>query len=418
MESLDVAIEDLGNLKRKMTVTVPQDKVKETYNKVYKSLKNKVNINGFRKGKVPQSFLEKRFQKVMRDEAIETLIPEYFDKALKKENLKPAVRPQFGDLEIDKKKPLVFSATFEIYPEFERPEYDQFTLEKKEVEITDDEIKDQRQRHLDGAAAYEEKDGAAEIGDQLQIEFVGKVDDEVIAETSSQFYELGSKQFLPEFETALTGMKPGEEKDFDLTFPSDYNEEKLQDKTAAFHVKVKKVQLKKETEINEEFFKRYGDRVKSEDDFDTLIKDEVKFSKENEIKRDQRNSVRERLNELLEFEVPEQLLQEEINIRVGQEKRKNEKDERSDDEIKKAVEEDAIKDLRFSIFVQKILDEEELKPDEREVYQRFEINCSMMGIRPEELMQQDYGRQIYQQIFGIVAEETVLDFLIDNILEK
>ncbi|MBU2514478.1 trigger factor [bacterium] len=417
MESLDVTIEDLGNLKRKITVTVPKEKVKEAYEKTYKSLKNKINIDGFRKGKYPQSLLEKRFNKVMKDEAIETLVPEYFDKALKKENLKPAVRPEFSELEIDKKKPLVFSATFEIYPEFENPDYSNYKLEKKEVEFSDEELQKHRQRHLDGAAVFEEKDGKAEEGNQLQIEFEGKLDGEVIAESKSQVYVLGSNQFLPEFEIALQGMSKDEEKDFDLTFPSDYNEERLQNKTASFSVKVNNVKSKKNTELNEEFFKRYGDRIKSEEDFNNLIEEEVKFTKENEIKKGQRDEVRKQLNNLLDFDVPEQLLKEEIRIRLSQKEQKSNDKDQSDEDLKTKIEEDAKNDLRFSIFVQKMLEQEDLKPDEREVYRRFEINCAMMGIRPDDLMKQDYGQQIYQQIFGIAAEESVLDFVIEKVFE-
>lgn len=417
MESLDVAIEDLGKLKRKITVTVPKDIVKEAYNKTYNSLKNKVQINGFRQGKFPQTLLEKRFKKVMRDEAIETLVPEYFEKALKKENLKPAVRPQFEDLDIDKKKPLVFTATFEIYPDFTAPEVSKFKLDKKKVEYSDEEIQEQRQRHLDSAATYEAKDDSAEEGDQVQIEFVGKVEDEVIAESKNRLYILGTNEFLPEFEAAMAGMKAGEEKDFDLTFPEDYNEENLKGKTAKFQVKVKEVKKKVETELNEEFFKRYGDRVKSEEEFNNLIEEEVKFRKENEIKKDQRDKIREQLNDLLEFDIPEQLYQEELNIRFGQEKRKAQDDKEPDEDLKKTIEKDATNDLRFSIYVQKMLEDENLKPDENEVYKRFEINCAMMGIRPEELMKQEYGQQIYQQIFGIVVEETVLDHIINQIIE-
>ncbi len=417
MESLDVAIEDLGNLKRKITVTIPKEIVKEAYEKTYKSLKDKVNINGFRKGKYPQSLLEKRFKKVMREEAIETLVPEYFDKALKQESLKPAVRPEFSELDIDKKKPLVFSATFEIYPEFEDPDYSKFELEKKDAEFTDEEIQQHRQRHLDGAAVYKEKDGIAEDGDQLQIEFKGMLDEEIIAESSDQAYVIGSKQFLPEFETALQGMTKGDEKDFDLTFPADYNEERLQNKTASFSVKVNNVKSKTNAELDEEFFKRYGDKIKSEEDFNNLIEEEVKFTKENEIKKEQRDDLRKQLNDLLDFDVPEQLLQEEIRIRTSQEKQKDENAELSDEDLAEKTEKDSRNDLRFSIFVQKMLEQEDLKPDEREVYKRLEINCAMMGIRPEDLMKQDYGRQIYQQIFGIVAEEAVLDFVIEKIFE-
>jgi trigger factor len=97
-ESLEVAIENLADLKRKIVVTVPQDTVKEAYNKIFNSMKEKFSIKGFRKGKIPQSLLEKRFEKIMKSEAIESLVPEYYEKAIKQENLKPAVRPQFDDL--------------------------------------------------------------------------------------------------------------------------------------------------------------------------------------------------------------------------------------------------------------------------------------------------------------------------------
>lgn len=418
MESLDVAIEDLGNLKRKITVTVPQEKVKSAYDKCYRSIKDKVNINGFRKGKFPQALVEKRFTSMMKEEAIETLVPEYFDKALKKENLKPAVRPKFGDLEIDKKKPLVFSATFEIFPEFEIPEFSKFVLEKKTVEIGNEDITKQRQRHLDGAAVFDPKDGEATSGDQVQMEFVGKLSEEVIAESEKRMYILGSDEFLPEFEAALNGMKQGDEKDFDLTFPSDYNEEKLRDKTATFHLKVNEVRQKKEVKLDETFFKRYGGKVKSEQDFNKLVEDEVKFRKENEIKRELRKKIREQLDQLLEFEVPEQLLQEEVSIRINQAKQKADGKNIKEAELEANATNEAKKELRFTIFVQKLLELKSLKPDEQEVYKRFEINCAMMGIRPDELMKQEYGHQIYQQIFGIVAEETVLDYMTDQILNK
>ena len=144
MESFEVSVENLGKLKRKIIVTVAQDEVKAAYDKTFLSLKDKVKIDGFRKGKVPQKILEKRFNRMMREEAIETLVPEYFEKAVTREKLTPAVRPKFDDLDIDKEKPLVFSAAFEIYPEFDPPAFSEYSLEKKEPEISDEEVKEQR----------------------------------------------------------------------------------------------------------------------------------------------------------------------------------------------------------------------------------------------------------------------------------
>lgn len=416
-ESLDVAIENLENLKRKIVVTVPQEVVKEAYNKIFHSMKEKVSIKGFRKGKIPQSLLEKRFQKVMKSEAIETLVPEYYDKAIKQENLKPAIRPTFDNLEIEKQKPLVFSATFEIYPEFDLPEHSIYGLEKKEITFTDEEIQQQRERHLNNAATFTPKEDPAAEGDQIVLEFVGKVEDETIAEAKDQKYILGSKQFLPEFETALTGMKKGEEKDFDLTFPSDYNEEKLQGKTAQFSVIVTEINQAQLPEMNEDFFSRYGDKVKSEVEFNQFVEDEVKFRKEYQIKTDNHKIVKEKLAEVLDFEVPEKLLSEESSGRFNQLKQDPANKEFTDSELEEKAKKAALEQLRFSILVQKVLDDEEIKTDENEVYRRFEMNCGMMGIRPEDLIKEEYGRQIYQQTYGMITEETVLDFIIEKATE-
>jgi len=361
--------------------------------------------------------LEKRFNKAMREEAIETLVPEYFEKAVTKEKLTPAVRPKFDDLEIDKKKPMVFSAAFEIFPEFEPPEFSQYSLEKKEAEITDEEVEEQRQRHLDSAATFTEKEGVAEDTDQLTVDFEGMLDEESIAKADDQVYVLGSKQFLPEFEEALTGMQKDEEKSFDLTFPEDYNEEKLQGKTAQFTVKVKDVKQKEPPELNDAFFNRYGEEVTNEEEFNTMVSDEVKFRKDQEIKREYHTALKEQLADLLDFDIPEQLLEEEVGMRVQQAKQQAAREENTEeDPDEEKIRKDATDALRFSIFIQTTLDKKEVTVDENEANRRFEMNCAMMGINPAELMNQEYGRQMYQQTYGMVTEETVLDFITEKVL--
>ena len=417
MEPFEVSVEDLGKLKRKIVITVAQEEVKAAYDKIYLSLKDKVKIDGFRKGKVPQKLLEKRFDRMMREEAIESLVPEYFEKAVTKEKLTPAVRPKFDDLEIDKKKPMIFSAAFEIYPEFDPPEFTAYSLEKKESEITDEEVAEQRQRHLDSAAIFESKEGAAEEPDQVTLDFEGMLEEESIAKADDQVYLLGSKQFLPEFEEALAGMKKEEKKTFDLTFPEDYNEEKLQGKTAQFTVKVKEIKQKQPPEINEEFFKRYGDQVKSEEDFEKMVAEEVKFRKDQEIKREYHSSLKEQLADLLNFDIPEQLLEEEVGMKMQQIQQQAAKDNTPDEEPdEEKIRKEAADALRFSIFIQTTLDKKEVTVDENEANRRFEMNCAMMGVNPAELVNQDYGRQMYQQVYGMVAEETVLDFITEKVL--
>src|SRR3989339_1193556 len=135
MENLNVAVEDLGNLKRRLTVTVPQSEVNAAYDKVYNNLKGRVRVNGFRKGKMPQALLEKRFSQYMKEEGMETLVPRYFQQAVEQEALNPALQPEFSNLEVEKTKPFVFTATVEVWPDFEMLGASALSLTKEEPKV-------------------------------------------------------------------------------------------------------------------------------------------------------------------------------------------------------------------------------------------------------------------------------------------
>lgn len=422
MDSIEVSSENLGSLKRKFTVTVPQKNVQDAYKKSYNSIKGKVNIPGFRKGKVPQSLIEKRFGEQMKHETLERLVPQYFDLAIRQEKVEPVVRPQFDNLDIDKTQPFVFSATFEIKPEFDIPAYNTFKIEAEEVEVSDEEVEKQKSVHLERAATYVEKDGAVEDGDQVIIDFKPIEENPNIPPSENHSYILGSKQLLPEFEEVLPGMKVGEEKNFSISYPEEYFNKELRGVSAEMTIKLNKLEGRVLPELNDDFFSRYGETVKTEEDFMTLVKNEIKSMKENEIKVKRQGELRKQLAEKLEFEVPEQILEEEINIRVQEQQRKAKEtegaEEKSEDDLKNEVKADALSQLRFSFFVEKMIQDEEIKVDQSEVNRRFQMNCSMLGIDPQMFIQQDYGRHFYQQTQGIVAEETVLNYLTDKVLEK
>lgn len=422
MESIEVSSENLGSLKRKLTITVPQNEVQKAYKKSYNSLKNKVSIPGFRKGKYPQSLVEKRFGEQMKHEALERLVPQYFELAIQQEKVEPVVRPQFGDLEIDKKQPFIFSATFEIKPEFDIPEYKSFKVEAEEIEISDEEVEKQKSVHLERAATYVEKaDGAAEEGDQLIIDFKPVEENAQIPPAADHKYILGSKQLLPEFEEVLPGMKVGEEKNFSISYPEDYFTKELRGVSAEMSVKLTKLEGRVLPELNDEFFSRYDEKVKTEDDFITMIKDEIKSMKENELRAKRQGELRKQLAEKLSFDVPEQILNEEIGMRVQEKKRRakdGEGEEKSDEDLKKEVEQESVDQLRFSFFVEKMIQDNEIKVDPSEINRRFQLNCQLLGIDPQMFIQQEYGRHFYQQTQGIVAEETVLNYLTDKVLEQ
>ncbi|MBT4288074.1 MAG: trigger factor [Deltaproteobacteria bacterium] len=416
MESINVSSEDLGKLKRKLSITIPKENVIAAYKKCYNALKSKVNIPGFRKGQVPQSIIEKRYDKAMQQDTLEVLIPEFFDKALKQENLEPIGRPQFADLDIKNKEPLTFSAAFEIGPEFDLPASDSYKLEKKEVEITKEDVDKQREYHMNRSSKFETTEEP--VGDSDQVSFDSRSDpeNENIESKNDYSYNMDAGYLELEYIEALKGMITGEEKTFEISYPEDYRDKNLQGVTSKIILTVKEVKKKVLPELNEAFYKQFNES-KNEEDFEKYLDGEVKELKNYENKAEYRKELRSQLENLLTFELPEQILTEEVNYRVKQQKEQNKDEAVTDEMLKEKAEKEATDNLRFSFFVQQLLDKEELKVDENEVGRRFQMNCMMMGMDPNELVKQEYGKQLYQQTHGVIAEETVLDFVTDKIIK-
>lgn len=415
---MEAVVENLGKLKRKMDVTVPNEMVTGAYNKVYQDLKSKVRVNGFRNGKFPKALMEKRFSEYMEKEALDTLIPEYYQKALDQNSLKPATQPQFGDLKIEKKAPLQFSVTFEIQPEYDLPAYSDYKLEKQEVSVTDEEKADRIKLHLSEAAQYTPKEGPVEENDQVVMDFAGKLDGELFDGGSAQNhpYVVGSKQFLPEFEEVLPGMTAGEEKTFPVTFPEDYHADKLKGQAAEFTVTVKEVKKQELPEMNEEFFKRYGEDVKTVEDFEAKVLDELTQEKQTGIQVDYRDEVIKQTAELVEFDVPEELLERELQYRNDQATQRGDDSDLSDDEKKEKYTQEIRNRLQLYYLIERIREEEKITADDQEARNRFFYQAYMSGQDPNQLIQSDQGRQLFQGIQAQMIEEAVLDFIVEKAL--
>ncbi|MDX2472001.1 MAG: trigger factor [SAR324 cluster bacterium] len=413
---MEVVIEDQGQLKKKLTITVPNTEVKAAYDKVYHSLKGKVKVKGFRPGKMPQAMMEKRFKRHMAEEAMETLVPEYYQKAMEQEKLVPAIRPVYNDLEIDKSSPLVFSATVEVWPEVKLPKADKFKLKKTEIKASKDEIETQLTRHLERYATFAEKTDAAADGDRVTISFTGATEDGHDVSQPDHHYVIGSKQFIPEFEEALAGMKAGDKKEFDAMLPADHPKEEFRSKNAKFHVDMTLVESRKLPEIDDEFLKNYEGSAATKTEFNKLVKDEVIQIKEQRESADLRADLRDQITSSLKFEVPGTLLTQEIEFQTTQIQRNDEKIEGK--ELTKKAEEDAVKALRFIRFIQVYQENANIEVGQEEVYNRFSMNAQMLGMNPIELAQNEQGRAFYEDTWQMVLEEKVLDHLAAQVAEK
>lgn len=207
-------------------------------------------------------------------------------------------------------------------------------------------------------------------------------------------------------------------KKFPLTFPDIYHEKELQNKTAEFSIKMKEVEEKCELpELNEEFLQKFGKEVKTEEDLDRFIKEELELQKKSEIKIEHHQKLREQLYDILTFEIPEQILEEEVSIKLKQAEQSQQYKDKDKEELKKEIEQEAENQIRYSIFAKKMLDKENIQPDYTAVQQRFQMQCLMMGVNPDDFIQEEFGRKMFMDISTITTEEAVLNFMVDKILE-
>ncbi len=245
-------------LMREIEVEVPADEVSKAFRTVTKRYQKLARIPGFRAGKVPESLIKTKFAKEVRQEVLEILVADRFQKAIEEQKLTPASQPQMVDMQLFDGQPLRFKAAFEVLPEINIAGYDSEKIEKPETALSEEEYEAELTRVLDAHATVEtvEEDRTLVNGDWAEIEFKGQMKD--LAETVTEegegrdrstepitgedvLVEVGGKNTLPAFNDALNGAKPGQELTFEVTYPADFGEPRLAGQTVAYDVTVKTI---------------------------------------------------------------------------------------------------------------------------------------------------------------------------------
>ena len=265
-------------LKRAYTVTITSKDIDARVEKEVKAIAPQVRMPGFRPGKVPANLVKKMHGESLQRDALNNSIQESIQKLIADQKLRPAMQPsveldegfEFGqDAEV--------KVELEVLPEIEAPSIEGLKLERLTVDVADDKVAEAAGRIASQQGALEEHgdDHAAAEGDTLVIDFVGKVDGEAFEGGSAQDIrlKLGSGQFIPGFEDQLTGVKKGEEKTIDVTFPDDYGAEHLAGKAATFDVTVKSVLNGDKPKVDDDFAKSLG--LESLDKLNELLKGQI-----------------------------------------------------------------------------------------------------------------------------------------------
>ena len=271
-------------------LTVPHEEIKEAESKVYKRNKNYFNVPGFRKGHVPKKIVEQFYgEGIFFEDALNEVLPKIYQDALKELELDVIDQPEI-DLDeenFDRSKDLVVAVSVEVKPEVVLGEYKGLEIEAVPTEVSDEMIDNEidKQRHLN-ARRINIDDRAAEEGDKVNIDFVGKVDGVAFdgGTAEDQELELGSGSFIPGFEEGIVGHEVGEAFDIEVSFPEDYHSEELKGKDAVFSITLNSIAVEELPEVDDEF-------IKDISEFDTVdeYKEDLKKQKAEEVEANAKN---------------------------------------------------------------------------------------------------------------------------------
>ncbi len=284
-------------------------------NQIQQALKSKQkesNLKGFRKGKAPLTMIEKYYGPQVKNDALYRFISEEFYKAVQEENLKAIGYPSFSNTNFeDENKKVSFEATVEIFPEFELKDYSGYEFKKEDDSVKDEDIQKTRDQYLASKSEIVEiKDDQPIANGHFAIfNFEGeKEDGEKPASMKANDFqlEIGSGQFIPGFEDGMIGLKKGDKKVIDVTFPEDYHEEGLRNAPVKFHVEVLELKEKKNPEITDELTKELG--FESVKDFETKTKSQLENQKKREVQSKLQQDVLDKLIEENKFDVPSTLI--------------------------------------------------------------------------------------------------------------
>ncbi|MCF6254344.1 MAG: trigger factor [Thiomicrorhabdus sp.] len=301
-------------LEHKMTVTFPSGDLNASIEKRLNEVRRTVKMDGFRPGKVPLSVVKKRHGGQVRQEVMGDALQKAFYDAVDQEELKVAGFPAFDDLK-DADGEVTFVARFEVYPEITLPEFSAISVEKINAEVTDEDVAKMITRLREQRSAWKPANGnkKAKLGEQVIIDFVGKLEGEVFEGGSGEDVplELGSGRMIPGFEEQIVGMKKGEERVIEVSFPEDYRAEHLKGNTVTFDITVHSVMTKELPEIDEEFVKSFG----VEDGTEASLIEEIKSNMVKELERavesKNRAAVLDSLEEMVDVQMPKSLLDQE-----------------------------------------------------------------------------------------------------------
>ncbi|WP_186395497.1 trigger factor [Stappia sp. TSB10GB4] len=414
-------------LKRELKVVIPASELASRLDTYLDDLKDKVKIKGFRPGKVPAAHLKRLYGRQATAEILNELLNETTRKAVEERNEKPALQPEIdlpeGEAEaiLSGSADISFKMSYDILPEFELIDFKTVEIERPVVEIADAEIDEQIARIAENNKPFETKDGAAEEGDRVLMSYLGKLDGTPFdggADENGQLV-LGSKQFIPGFEEQLVGLKAGDEKVIEVSFPEDYPAKHLAGKPVTFDIVVKEVQAPGEVAIDDDFAKGLG--LEGLDKLKEIIRGQIESQYGAMTRQKVKRQLLDKLDEVYRFDLPERLVQSEFDgvwRQVEQDMQRSgksfEDEETTEDEARGEYRKIAERRVRLGLVLSEVGEQNQVKVTDEEVQRALYEKVRQFPGQEKQVF--DFYRNNPTALASLQApiyEEKVVDYILE-----
>lgn len=429
---MNVTTEKIENHKVVLTIEVPAEELDKGIKAACKSLANRVNIPGFRKGKAPRRILEMNIGKeAILDEAFDRVAQKAFDEALKQENLDPVDRPQVDIVTLEEGKDVVFKATITPVPEVTLGEYKGLKVAKDAVEVKDEQVEEQVKNILNHHAKMVDAEEGATVAndDFITLDFKGEVDGVAFAGGEGKDYplQIGSHSFIDTFEDQLVGLKVGEEKDVNVTFPEEYHAKDLAGKAAVFHCKINSIKHKEMPELTDEFVKA-STSYESIEDMKAKLRENIEKNAQREADTKRRNEILKQATDNITVDIPEVMVENRVSNMIQELSVNLENQGMNLDaylkyanmdmaKLREQYKESAAIAVKTDLMLDAVAKAEDIKVENADINAEIALLAATYGTTPQEVSKIIKKNHSIGNLVATVLHKKAANFIIDSDVE-
>ncbi|WWR18767.1 trigger factor [Lachnospiraceae bacterium JLR.KK009] len=428
---MSVQVENLEKNMAKLTVEVPAEELEKAIQAAYMKQKSRINLPGFRKGKVPRHMIEKMYgPEIFYEEAVNIILPKEYPKAAEESGLEIVSRPDIDVVELEKGKNFIFTAEVAVKPEVTLGNYLGVSVKKADVSVSEEEINAEVEKERKGNARMVAVEGRpAQEGDTAVIDYEGFVDGVAFEGGKDENFALvlGSHTFIDTFEEQLIGKNAGDEVTLDVTFPEDYHSSEVAGKPAVFQVKINEIKAEELPELDDEF-------AQDVSEFDTLeeykgsVKEKLAERKENEARRQRENEVIEKIIADSQMEIPDAMVDtqtenmvDEFANRIAQQGLSMGQYAQftgvTEEKLMEQMRPDALKRIQSGLVLEAIAKAENIQVSEEDVEKELGNMAGMYGMEVEKL-KEIFGDSERENMKKDLAIQKAVDLIVEKAAEE